>query len=112
MLLPVRTLFAHQFLTMPHYVTRAFPPEVGARWEWINALNPLVIVIGVPLFAMFTARTRVVNMMIAGTAVSAVSTLLLVSEPNVNRLLTYVVLFSLGEAMWSSRFLDSFCTCA
>jgi dipeptide/tripeptide permease len=105
-LLPVRTLFAHQFLTMPHYVTRAFPPEVGARWEWINALNPLVIVIGVPLFAMFTARTRVVNMMIAGTAVSAVSTLLLVSEPNINLLLTYVVLFSLGEAMWSSRFLE------
>jgi POT family proton-dependent oligopeptide transporter len=105
-LLPVRTLFAHQFLTMPHYVTRAFPPEVGARWEWINALNPLVIVIGVPLFAMFTARTRVVNMMIIGTAVSAVSTLLLVSTPNVNLLLTYVVMFSLGEAMWSSRFLE------
>ena len=105
-LLPVRTLFAHQFLTMPHYVTRAFPPEVGARWEWINALNPLVIVIAVPLFAMFTARTRVVNMMIAGTAVSAVSTLLLVREPNVNFLLTYVILWSLGEAMWSSRFLE------
>ena len=105
-LLPVRTLFAHQFLTMPHYVTRAFPPEVGARWEWINALNPLVIVIGVPLFAMFTARTSVVTMMIVGTAVSAVSTLLLVSEPNITLLLTYVVMFSLGEAMWSSRFLE------
>lgn len=105
-LLPVRTLFAHQFLTMPFYVTRAFPPEVGARWEWINGLNPLVIVIGVPLFAMFTARRRVVDMMILGTLVSALSTLLLVREPNVSYLLTYVVLWSLGEAMWSSRFLE------
>jgi dipeptide/tripeptide permease len=105
-LLPVRTLFAHQFLTMPHYVTRAFPAEVGSRWEWINGLNPLVIVIGVPLFAMFTARKKVVDMMIAGTIVTALSTLLLVTAPNVKLLLAYVVLFSLGEAMWSSRFLE------
>jgi MFS family permease len=105
-LLPVRTLFAHQFLTMPHYVTRAFPAEVGARWEWINGLNPLVIVIGVPLFAMFTARKKVVDMMIAGTVVTALSTLLLVTAPNVKLLLAYVILFSLGEAMWSSRFLE------
>lgn len=106
MLLPVRTLFAHQFLTMPHYVTRAFPPEVGAKWEWINGLNPLVIVIGVPLFAMFTARKKVVDMMIVGTTVTALSTLLLVWAPNVKLLLAYVILFSLGEAMWSSRFLE------
>jgi dipeptide/tripeptide permease len=105
-LLPVRTLFAHQFLTMPHYVTRAFPAEVGARWEWINGLNPLVIVIGVPLFAIFTARKKVVDMMIAGTVVTALSTLLLVTAPNVKLLLAYVILFSLGEAMWSSRFLE------
>lgn len=106
MLLPVRTLFAHQFLTMPHYVTRAFPPEIGAKWEWINGLNPLVIVIGVPLFAMLTARKKVIHMMIAGTMVSALSTLLLVSGPSVPLLITYVILFSLGEAMWSSRFLE------
>lgn len=105
-LLPVRTLFAHQFLTMPHYVTRAFPAEVGARWEWINGLNPLVIVIGVPLFAMFTARKKVVDMMIVGTTVTALSTLLLVTAPDVKLLLAYVILFSLGEAMWSSRFLE------
>lgn len=105
-LLPVRTLFAHQFLTMPFYVTRAFPAEVGARWEWINGLNPLVIVVGVPLFAMLTANVKVVHMMIIGTAVSALSTLLLVSEPSVPLLLSYVILFSLGEAIWSSRFLE------
>jgi len=105
-LLPVRTLFAHQFLTMPHYVTRAFPTEVGSRWEWINGINPLVIVIGVPLFAMFTARKKVVDMMIAGTIVTSLSTLLLVTAPNIKFLLAYVILFSLGEAMWSSRFLE------
>ncbi len=105
-LLPVRTLFAHQFLTMPDYITRAFPANVGAHLEWINGLNPVVITIGVPLIALFTLRTRVVDMMIIGTTVSALSTFLLIGEPNLTMLLVYVVMFSLGEAIWSSRFLE------
>lgn len=105
-LLPVRTLFAHQYLTMPDYVTRAFPAEVGSRWEWINGLNPLVIVVGVPAIAALTQRRRVVDMMIAGTAVSALATFMLVPPPNTPLLLGYVVVFSLGEAAWSSRFLE------
>lgn len=32
-LLGVRTLFAHQWLTMPSYVTRAYAPEVGAHFK-------------------------------------------------------------------------------
>lgn len=105
-LYPVRTLFAHQWLTLPHYVTRAFPAEVGARWEWVSGLNPLVIVVFVPLFAALTRNRRVVDMMIVGTSVTAGSTFLLVGEPSLPLLLAYVVLFSLGEAIWSSRFLE------
>jgi POT family proton-dependent oligopeptide transporter len=105
-LFPVRTLFAHQWLTMPDYVTRCFAPEVGARWEWINGLNPLIIVIGVPVIAALTQRRRVVDMMIVGTLVSALSTFMLAVPPNVPLLLTYVIVFSLGEAAWSSRFLE------
>jgi len=105
-LLPVRTLFAHQWLTMPHYVIRAFPPEVGARWEWVNGLNPLIIVVFVPLIALVTRRRRVVDMMIVGTAVSAAATFLLVPSPSLPLLVAYFVVFSLGEAVWSSRFYE------
>jgi dipeptide/tripeptide permease len=105
-LFPVRTLFAHQYLTMPDYVTRAFTAGVGARWEWINGLNPLVIVIFVPLIAALTLKRRVVDMMIVGTTVSALTTFLLIGEPNINFLVAYIILFSLGEAAWSSRFLE------
>jgi MFS family permease len=45
-------------------------------------------------------------MMIVGTAVSALSTFLLVPSPNIYRLLTYFLIWSLGEAAWSSRFLE------
>jgi POT family proton-dependent oligopeptide transporter len=105
-LLPVRTLFAHQWLTMPAYVTRAFPPEVGARFEWISGLNPILIVVMVPALAALTRRRRVVDMMIVGTTISALSTFLLVGPPSLPMLLGYIVVFTLGEAAWSSRFLE------
>ncbi|MCR4784842.1 MAG: MFS transporter [bacterium] len=105
-LLPVRTLFAHQFLTIPDYIFRCYPPEVAGKFEWLNGLNPLVICIGVPLFAALTRKVKVVDMMIIGTFVSAATTFLLAPGPNLTNLIIYLVLFSVGEALWSSRFLE------
>jgi POT family proton-dependent oligopeptide transporter len=105
-LLPVRTLFAHQFLTMPDYVFRAYPESVSAKFEWINGLNPFIIVVFVPLIATLTRRVRVIDMMIVGTILSAATTFVLVPGPSLSVLLIYVILFSLGEAIWSSRFLE------
>lgn len=105
-LLPVRTLFAHQFLTLPDYVMRCFPEAIGARYEWFQGLNPLIIVIFVPLIAALTRKANVVKMMIIGTSISALTTFILVPGPNLTTLILYVVLFSLGEAVWSSRFLE------
>jgi dipeptide/tripeptide permease len=105
-LLPVRTLFAHQWLTMPDYVTRCFDADIGKRFEWIGGINPLVIVIFVPLITAFTQRVHVLTMMIVGSTITALSTFLLVGEPSLTLLIAYTVLFSLGEAAWSSRFLE------
>ncbi len=105
-LLGVRTLFAHQWLTMPDYVIRAYPEQVGARFEWINGLNPFIILIGTPFVAVVTKNLHVVTMMIIGTSVSALSTLLLVPGPDTTMLLLYVIVFSIGEALWSSKFME------
>ncbi len=105
-LLPVRTLFAHQWLTLPDYVFRCYPEAVGAKFEWISGLNPLIIVIFVPLVAALTRRLRVIDMMLVGTTLSALTTFILVPGPDLGRLLCYVTLFSLGEALWASRFLE------
>jgi len=105
-LLPVRTLFAHQWLTLPDYVMRCFPEEIGARYEWFQGLNPAIIVIFVPLIAALTRRVNIVTMMIIGTAISAVTTFILVPGPSLYTLIIYVTLFSFGEAVWSSRFLE------
>jgi hypothetical protein len=107
MLLPVRTLFAHQWLTMPEYILRSYPNWVGDKMEWlVNWINPLIIFVGVPLATVLTRRFHVYTMMIVGSLVSAVPTFLLCFGPDLKLLLSYFVLFSIGEALWSARFLE------
>jgi len=107
MLLPVRTLFAHQWLTMPEYILRSYPKGVGDKMEWlVNWINPMIIFVGVPIATVLTRRFHVYTMMIVGSLVSAVPTFLLCFGPDLKLLLAYFVLFSVGEALWSARFLE------
>ncbi len=107
MLLPVRTLFAHQWLTMPEYVLRAYPRDIADRMEWlVDSVNPIVIFLGVPTLTAVTKRYHVLTMMIIGSAVTAVSPFLLVFGESGVMLVTYFVIFSVGEALWASRFYE------
>ena len=96
MLLPVRTLFAHQWLTMPQYILRAYDKDVADRMEWIvNWINPGIIFLCVPLAAALTRRMNVYTVMIIGSLVSAVPTFLLAGGPNLALLITYLIIFGL-----------------
>jgi len=106
-LLPVQTLFAYQWLVMPQYITRAFSQGVANNMESIvNVANPLIIVLGVPIITALTRRVSVYRMMIVGTLVSALPAFLFVLGPSFPLLKTYIIFFSLGEAMWQPRFLQ------
>ena len=107
MLLPVRTLFAHQWLTMPPYILRAYSPAVADHMEWlVNWINPLIIFLGVPIATALTRKVNVYTMMVAGSLISAAPTFLLCLGPNLGRLIGYFTIFSIGEALWSARFLE------
>lgn len=107
MLLPVRTLFAHQWLTLPGYVLRAYDQAVADKMEWIvNWINPGIIFFGAPILTALTKKQHVYKMMIIGTLVSAVPTFMLCAGPSLALLISYLVIFSIGEALWSSRFLE------
>ena len=58
------------------------------------------------MVAALTAKRKVYSMMIWGTLVMAVPTFLLVLPPSPTMLLTYILLMSIGEAMWQPRFLQ------
>ncbi len=106
-LIPVQTLFAHSWLTMPLYMDRAFAgTTVGDNFEFFNNINPLLIFILSPLVAAVTARANAYKMMIVGTLVMATPTFFLVIGPNTVLLLSYIVLMTVGEAIWQPRFLQ------
>jgi POT family proton-dependent oligopeptide transporter len=106
-LIPVQTLFAHNWLTIPYYLDRAFAGTGVSRYfEVFSNLNPILIFVLSPLIAALTARSNVYKMMIAGTFVMALPTFLLAVGPNVYLFLLYILLMSVGEAMWQPRFLQ------
>lgn len=106
-LIPVQTLFAHNWLTLPMYVARAYRGTwIGDHFEAAVNLNALLIFILVPIVAALSQKRKVYNMMIAGTAVMASPTFLLALGPSFWTLLGYLVLMTVGEAMWQPRFLQ------
>jgi MFS family permease len=106
-LIPVQTLFAHQWLTLPYYCDRAFTgTAVSEYFEFFTNLNPILIFVLAPLVAGLTARADIYRMMIIGTTIMAAPTFLLATGPNLYTLLGYIVMMSIGEAMWQPRFLQ------
>lgn len=106
-LMPVQTLFAHNWLTLPMYVERAYRGTwIGEHFEAAINFNPILIFILVPIVAAITQKRKVYNMMIAGTAVMALPTFLLAIGPGFWTLFGYLVLMTVGEAMWQPRFLQ------
>ncbi len=79
---------------------------LGENFEVAVNFNPLLIFILVPIVTALTQRRKVYNMMIVGTFVMAGPTFLLVLGPTFWTLLGYLVIMTIGEAMWQPRFLQ------
>lgn len=105
-LIPVQTLFAHNWLTLPVYFTRAFEGVVADNFEFFTNINPLLIFILTPMVAAFTAKKNIYKMMILGTFVMAAPTFILALGPNIYFVFAYLIIMTLGEAIWQPRFLQ------
>jgi len=102
----VQTLFAHNWLTIPQYTSRAFEGFISDNFEFFVNLNPILIFILTPMITALTSKKDTYNMMIIGTAVMASPTFILVLGPNFNTLIAYIIIMTIGEAMWQPRFLQ------
>ncbi|MEJ2385502.1 MAG: MFS transporter [Xanthomonadales bacterium] len=106
-LMPVQTLFAHNYLTLPLYVKRVYEDSwIGTNFEIIVNLNPLLIFVLVPIVAALTRKSEVYRLMIVGTAIMAAPTFLLAFGPSVPLLLAFIFIMTIGEAIWQPRFLQ------
>lgn len=105
-LIPVQTLFAHFWFTFAKYLERAFRGNwIGDNFEWVLNLNSALIFVFVPIVAAITARRKAYNMMLLGTFTMAAPTFFLALGPNPVTIFAYVLLMTIGEAIWQPRFL-------
>jgi MFS family permease len=105
-LIPVQTLFAHNWLTLPQYCNRAFTGLVSDNYEFFVNFSPVLIFILTPVVTALTSKKNTYTMMIIGTFVMAAPTFILALGPNIVGLFAYLILATLGEATWSARFLQ------
>jgi MFS family permease len=105
-LIPVQTLFTYNWLVLPAYINRAFEGWIGEYFEIFANANPILIFIAAPIVAAVTQKRKVYNMMIIGTLVMAAPAFLLAIGPYPWTLFGYIVIMTIGEAMWQPRFLQ------
>lgn len=105
-LIPVQTLFAHNWLTLPLYTSRAFEGFVSDNFDFFVNLNPLFIFVLTPIVTGLTLKKDTYSMMIVGTFVMASPTFILALGPNIYTLMAYLIIMTIGEAMWQPRFLQ------
>jgi MFS family permease len=105
-LIPVQTLFVYNWMVLPQYIKRAFAGWIGEYFEIAANANPLLIFILVPIITALTQKKRVYNMMIWGTLVMAAPSFLLIIGPHWWTLFPYILIMTVGEAMWQPRFLQ------
>jgi dipeptide/tripeptide permease len=115
----VRLVFTHQFLVMPKYYTRVLYGdfELGLA----NSINPFIIVVGLIVLIPVINRFATVKLIIVGMAISAAS-LLVMAVPlewilaipgirNVTQayffiIVTQILVFAIGELIFSPRFTE------
>lgn len=106
-LMPVQTLFTYNWLILPQYISRAYAGGwIGEYYEIASNANPILIFILVPIITALTYKKNVYTMMIIGTFVMGSSAFFLSLGPTPGALLAYIVFMTIGEAMWSARFLQ------
>jgi len=104
-LIPVQTLFAHNWLTLPQYFSRAFTGVVSENFEFFVNFNPILIFILTPIVTALTVKKDTYKMMIIGTTVMAAPTFFLAMGPTLFNVFAYLIIMTIGEAMWQPRFL-------
>jgi len=106
-LIPVQTLFTYNWLILPQYLERAFEGGfVGENFELFANMNPILIFIAVPMITALTMKKKVYSMMIVGTFVMAAPAFLLAFDTSIYTLMGYLLIMTIGEAMWQPRFLQ------
>eukprot|EP00510_Aplanochytrium_minuta_P004646 CAMPEP_0184010956 /NCGR_PEP_ID=MMETSP0954-20121128/3537_1 /TAXON_ID=627963 /ORGANISM="Aplanochytrium sp, Strain PBS07" /LENGTH=489 /DNA_ID=CAMNT_0026290675 /DNA_START=124 /DNA_END=1594 /DNA_ORIENTATION=+ len=100
----VRSIFRHLDATLPKYLIRKHGPKVAKGF--IYSINPLVIILGVPIVTSLTSQMDAYNIIVFGSYISSLSPLIVAFSDTIAGASLFVFVLSVGETLWSPRFLD------
>ncbi len=105
LLLGVRAVFAYMYLLMPKYWLRVIGED--ARMGTLQAVNPILIIIGLIVLIPVLHRFNVYKMLVYGAMISGLSLFALVFPSYGNQTYVYslvcLTILSIGELIWSPR---------
>lgn len=100
----IRMIFRHLDATLPKYMVREFGENVAKGT--IYSINPALIMILVPIISAATTKVDPLKMIHHGSYISASSVFFLVISTSITSCVLFVVVLSIGEAIWSPRLYD------
>jgi len=101
LLVGVRLTFRHLDATFPKYMVRQF--GASTPYGSVIAINPLLIIVTLPAITAYTLHISAFQMILVGSWVSAASVFVLVVSSTYASAVLFIVLLSIGEALWSPR---------
>ena len=104
LLINLNAIFRHLDATFPTFVVRTF--GTNAPKGMLYAINPLMIMLLVPLVGALTTGYKHFDMIKWGGYVTAAAPLCLAASVTIPGAIGMVILLSLGEAIWSPRTYD------
>jgi MFS family permease len=101
LLMGVRIVYRHLDATFPKYMMREFGKEI--MYGSIIAINPFLIVILIPIFAPLSYQFSAYTQITFGALVTSISPFFLALDNQMWSAIMFVVILSIGEALWSPR---------
>ena len=102
--LNIRMIFRHLDATLPKYMMREFGDDVPKGT--VYSINPALIIVLVPLITAATTTVDPLLMIHHGSYISAGSVFFLALSTSIPACVLFVVVLSIGEAVWSPRLYD------
>eukprot|EP01038_Epipyxis_sp_PR26KG_P010101 gene10101-13577_t len=103
-LINLRTIFRHLDATFPTYLIRSFGPNYPKGT--IYSINPFIIMLLTPIVAAFTTNAAHFDMIKYGGYFTAISPFFLAFSTSTWAVVCFMIVLSLGEAVWSPRTYD------
>ena len=101
LLVLVRLIFQHAHLTWPKYSMREFGKDFDFAWYW--SINPAMIILLTPVVTALTRNLSAYACIVVGSFISCLSVFAMAASTTVTASVVFIVLLSLGEALWSPR---------